>query len=362
MDDFGHKAASRLKKAQIRKVKENIKKGLKCRSRYDRIATMRFTPRSGVRGTRRMTEDTRQADELRDGARPWSEKKRQSVALAEIYGAGLHEERKALRVGGCAQHLGFAILPDGSKKLISADFCRVRLCPMCMWRRSMKIYGQAANICSHLAKSAEYRYIFCTFAVKNVRGDELSGALDGMLAAWQRLTQRSQIRAAWKGGMRTLEITHNLTDDTYHPHFHAFVAVRPSYFKGGAYISQEVYARLWREAARLDYEPIVDCRTCKGGNEAALAEACKYAAKGTDYIIPDDWELRVQSVRCLDSALFNRRLCAWWGCMAAARKALHLDDAEDGDLISDGSGEENLDAAPRIYYRWLSAYNQYYSE
>ena len=48
--------------------------------------------------------------------------------------------------------------------------------------------------------------------------------------------------------------------------------------------------------------------------------------------------------------------------MAAARKALHLDDVEDGDLISDGSGEENLDAAPRIYYRWLSAYNQYYSE
>lgn len=300
---------------------------------------------------------------LEDGKNPWREKKRMSIALAELYGYGLHDEHKALRVGACAQHLGFAIREDGSKKLISADFCRVRLCPMCMWRRSLKIYAQAANICSFLEKSdKKYRYIFCTFTVRNVSADELSGALDGMLSAWQRLTQRSRIRAAWQGGMRTLEITHNLADDTYHPHIHAFVAVRPGYFRGGSYINQAEYARLWAEAARLDYEPIVDCRACKGGNGAALAEACKYASKGTDYIIPDDWEFSVRSLRCLDSALHNRRLCAWWGCMAAARKALKLDDAEDGNLIAFDGDTDKDDDAPRVYYHWISPYNQYYSE
>lgn len=300
---------------------------------------------------------------LEDGSRPWRAKKMMSIVLAEIYGAGLRDERRALRVAGCAKHLGFAIRDDGGKQLISADFCRVRLCPICMWRRSLKIYGQAAKICSHLASGKmRYRYIFCTFTIRNVDGAGLSAAIDDMLAAWQRLTQRSRVRGAWQGGMRTLEITHNLSDDTYHPHIHAFVAVRPGYFSGAAYINQAEYARLWREAARLDYEPIVDCRACKGGNAAALAEACKYAAKGTDYIIPDDWELSVSSVRILDNALYNRRLCAWWGCMAQSRKELALDDAEDGDLIAIDGEEIAADDRPKIYYSWLSSYNQYYRE
>jgi len=129
-----------------------------------------------------------------------------------------------------------------------------------------------------------------------------------------------------------LEITHNDRDNTYHPHFHVMLAVRPEYFhndKYKPYISHGGWVRMWREAARLDYDPSVDIQAVKtlDNGRVGVAEVVKYTVKGNDYIYPD-YEKAVPVVETLHDALFGRRLYFFGGCFADARKALKLGDVE----------------------------------
>ena len=65
---------------------------------------------------------------------------------------------------------------------------------------------------------------------------------------------------------------------------------------------------------------IVDVRKIKGDTAKAVAEATKYAAKSKDYIVLDDWDLTVETVRGLDKALHKRRLVGFGGLLAEARR------------------------------------------
>jgi hypothetical protein len=63
-------------------------------------------------------------------------KKALGMELSRIYEL-LSLYRRADRVSQCGSYLDFGVLPDGTKKLVKANFCRDRLCPMCNWRRSL---------------------------------------------------------------------------------------------------------------------------------------------------------------------------------------------------------------------------------
>lgn len=267
---------------------------------------------------------------------------------------------KAIRLRDCATSLSFDVTSDGGKRLATANFCRVRLCPMCQWRRSLKTFNQAMEVLQALGD--KWRYIFLTLTLRNCQGSDLDATLTNVLQSWSRLAKTKEYKAAVHGHMRTLEVTHNLEDDTYHPHIHALLAVRPSYFTGRTYISQDRWTELWRRSARLDYAPIVNIEACKGTQPHQIAEAAKYAVKSGDYIIPDDWQLTVETVRLLDKVLANRRFVAWGGIMADVRRQLRLDDVDDGDLIHVEPDQDKPDKASRIYYSWASGYNQYIRE
>lgn len=301
---------------------------------------------------------------LTDGDKPWKAKKDKANLLGTLY-LTMGDERKGYRLLNCATQLGFIVLPDGGKKLCEANFCRVRLCPMCAWRRSLKVYGQVRACCEHDSMS-KFRYIFLTLTCRSCSGDELPSTLDAMLSAWRRLTLMPAPRAAWCGTLRSLEVTARLNDDgdatQYHPHIHALIAVKPSYFKGGKYISQAAYRELWRAALRCEYDPVVHVERCHGDAASIVAESTKYATKDTDYLLPEDWEMSAERVRELDRAFYKRRFVAFGGAFADARKALQLDDIETGDLVrADGSECVDDETAPRVYYSWLSCYNQYYA-
>ncbi|MCI3150087.1 replication protein, partial [Bacillus cereus] len=73
-------------------------------------------------------------DETKDGKiRPWKEKKENNLKMASSY-LDASIKNKAARVYQCAKILQFKVTPQG-KKLAHAWFCKVRLCPMCNWRR-----------------------------------------------------------------------------------------------------------------------------------------------------------------------------------------------------------------------------------
>lgn len=311
---------------------------------------------------------------------PWAPNKIVSLGIATVfealaredfekYGSDIHGYgRKAERIRNCASVLVFK--DTGEKlKLHQASFCRNRLCSMCQYRRSLKVFGQVSEILEEVEKDKQYSYIMLTLTVKNVSGAELREEIDNLMKAWNRFAKYKAFQDAVKGFYRAMEVVHNIdydskSFDTYHPHFHCLLAVSTKYFKGEKYLSHEKWRALWKKAARLDYDPEV-CVTkvkCEGKQtlQTAVAETAKYAVKSADYFIPDDWELTKDAVRVLDNALRGRRFIAFGGALKDARERLKLDDIEDGDLIHvDKDAEETGKEDPEITFYWYSGFQQY---
>lgn len=273
-----------------------------------------------------------------------------SLAYEEI------DPRKAERMKECANWLSFVRKEDGTMKLHDARFCRVRLCPVCQWRRSLKTFAQMSQVLD-VATSDGYQFIFLTLTMKNCSGSNLSNELTHLLLSFNRLMKYKDIQKAVKGFYRGCEVTHNVNTDEYHPHIHAILAVRSGYFGGTMYLSQARWTELWQRALQVDYTPVIDVRKCKGGSKA-IAEACKYAVKPSDILNFDDWEMTVDTLRTLDSALEKRRFVGLGGCIKEIHKRLHLDDIEDGDLVHVESVETEQATEEEIIFFW-NGYSQY---
>lgn len=312
-------------------------------------------------------------------ARPWRDKKMRNELLSAAYFSV--DQRKAERLQECGELLRFKKGENGLKTLDFMTSCRVRLCPMCSWRRSLKTFFNTDAIIRYVSEKKRYRFLLLTLTVRNCNGDKLSGEIDNIFAGFNRLLQLAAVKRAVKGGMRTLEVTHNteygnVSYDTYHPHLHVLLAVNPSYFTSAAYISHEKWRDMWQKSCRLDYLPEVSIKAVKPKKNCALveraadseaetreavAEVSKYAVKDADYIVPDDWDLSVDAVRTLDGALNNRRLISYFGIFKTAKAELLLEDEESGDLIHVGDEVQNADEVyTMVEYGWFSGAREYY--
>lgn len=288
--------------------------------------------------------------------RPWRVQKLNSQYVAMAYeDVNLN---KSERIFQCADVLLFSRSGD-KLKLKRANFCRVRLCPMCCWRRSLKVHSHMTRILE-AAKSEHYAYIMATFTMQNCKPSDLKSALDSLLNAYKKLVKRARISRVWRGWYRGVEITHNKTDDTFHPHIHALIAVDKRYFKGKDYIKQSELTELWRSCLGVNYTPIVDVRKTYGSDVKTISEVAKYSTKTSDIIDFDDWSLTLETVRVLDNALNNRRLVAFGGVFKELHAKLNLDDEEQGDLVRvDETSEDVLCSDKELLYFWHSGYSSY---
>lgn len=291
---------------------------------------------------------------LQELEQKFTPKRNDSIKLSESY-RRLEQLRKADRVLSCGTVLEFAhaITADGSLsekgKLHGANFCRDRLCPMCSWRRSYKIFAQVSQLMRYC--STDYAFLFLTLTAPNVDGSELSKSLDKFFEAWSKLIRNKRVKKAVKGYFRAFEVTRNKIFNTYHPHFHCVLVVNKSYFnsRSNDYIKQSEWLQLWRDC--MDDQSItqVDIRRATGKNgsteaealTAAVAEIAKYSVKSSDYLTDSD-ALTDEVVSILGNALSNRRLCTFdrSGVFGQIRRKLKLDDPEDGDLIHIKEDEE----------------------
>jgi plasmid rolling circle replication initiator protein Rep len=308
--------------------------------------------------------------------RPWREKKLKTIELAESYRR--LGNKKYYRIKECGTYLEYKrFLETLDFRLNRANFCKVRLCPMCSWRRSLKIFGQTSKIMNTALEEKEYRFLFLTLTCKNVNGEDLSNQIDELFKAFTKTTRRKQFKQSVKGWFRALEVTHNLDKssvnyDTYHPHFHMVLMVNESYFKDTRiYLTHKDWVELWKSCMSIDYEPFINIKAFKSGTkeetEKSVAEVAKYAVKDDDLIIKDesgqvDEELTDDAVFILDKALANRRLTAFGGKLREIQQELKLDDLEKGDLVlTDNEDEElreDLEYLIESYY-WKVGYNQY---
>lgn len=315
--------------------------------------------------------------DLNDGkVTDWTGKKLNTLDLASSY-RRLGMDNKAYRLSECGTFLEFRRYEDNVLKLNQANFCKVRLCPMCSWRRSLKIYGQVSRVMDEVTFNGDYDFIFLTLTTRNCIGVDLSHTIDVLFGAFKKMVKRKMFKASIKGYFRALEVTHNLNYhskffDTYHPHIHCVLVVNKSYFKGGKYyISQSEWVNLWKDCLSADYTPIVDVRRFKDikgkGIEKSIAEVAKYTVKAKDFIVRDNLTMEIiekmtdDAVLILDNALACRRLTAYGGILKDIHKKLNLDDLEDGDLINTDNEEIREDLNYVIErYSWHIGYKQYF--
>lgn len=301
----------------------------------------------------------------------WEGKKVNNLLLADSY-RRLNNIPKSIRVEKCGTYLEFRrYIHDKSLKLNKANFCKVRLCPLCAWRRSMKIFGQVSTVMDEATKDKDYEYIFLTLTLKNCSGYDLSETIDTLMYAFNKLVKRKRFKEGIKGYFRALEVTHELETDTYHPHFHCILMVNKTYFKNKEYIKQDEWTSIWQSCLQVDYLPIVDIRKFRDytgrGISKGIAEVAKYTVKDTDYIIKDYQtgevieKLTDDAVFNLDLALKNRRLTAFGGILKELHQLLNLDDPEDGDLINTDNDDKIRDDLEYIIesYHWHIGYKAY---
>lgn len=283
---------------------------------------------------------------LEDKRFPWRERKEKTMLLYELYEKAGYPEYAA-RTRDCATFLQFNVYKSGERRLRTANFCKLRLCPMCISRRARRSAWKLSQVLNMVEAEHGAKFLFLTLTMKNVPGDQLGDALGQLTKGWYRLMEQRQIERSVKGWFRAIEITRS--GKQYHPHLHAILAVEPDYFsresrKSGKYLNQTDLVDRWQKALRVDYRPSVRIQTTKGksgtgeavrsaGGRSAV-EAAKYAVKDEDYIDPKLPE--GEAVRILTdytNALHRRRLMAFGGWLKDAARALDAEDLDDGDLI-----------------------------
>lgn len=309
---------------------------------------------------------------LRDGKNDWAAHKVRTVGVAEMYQNV--DPKKSVRMSVCGDLLGF-LEDEGKKKLVKANLCKLRLCPMCQWRRTKKVFAQMSQIINYINVHKKCRYIFVTLTIRNCEGDELGAKLDAISKGWKRLQKYPEFNMKRKGSLiqgwyRSMEVTHNVEPgnlwfDTYHPHIHAIFAVSPHYFnrKNPYYCTFKRLQEIWAQAMELDYLPDVSINAISEQKPEAvtkaIAEIGKYSVKSNDYVIPDHWDFSVNTLKTLDRELRGRRFISFGGIFRTVHKLLHLDDMEMGDLVELAEQEVKTENDNIVWYAWNAGYRQY---
>jgi len=155
----------------------------------------------------------------------------------------------------CACHHGTG---DRQKRLLSANFCRGRLCPMCNWRRSQKLGAELEQVVAEFQRRNPGTVaVMLTLTERNPRAWEVGAAIDGMSKGYSRLRKRKAWMRAVKASFRAVEVTRPRPGE-FHPHVHILLLVDRRYFskQHDLYIDQAEWARLWADCCGLDYVPV----------------------------------------------------------------------------------------------------------
>lgn len=299
--------------------------------------------------------------------RKWRERKLKNIELAsQLETLGY---RSFERVYQCAEVLKFVEQMDGTKKLYQSYFCKNKLCALCNWRRSMKYSYQASKIVEEaMIRQPKGRFLFLTLTVKNVIGQELNQAMTDILIGFNRLMKYKKIDKNMIGFLRATEVTYSKELDSYHPHLHVLLMVRPSYFQAKAdYVNQEEWTKFWQKAMKLDYIPMVDIRAVKAdkgkGLKGAILETAKYPVKPfdvTDEKTDFTAQEKLQIVDDMLTGLHRKRQIGFGKLFKDIKKELELDDLEDGNLVKTGEEKDGTSPGREIVAIWNWERNNYY--
>lgn len=307
--------------------------------------------------------------------RPWKLHKKENLRLVELYkkarikDINLISDSRLFDLEHCGDTLTFLQNAEGKKKLKTANFCRVRLCPMCQWRRSLKMFSQVKKITDKILENDKStRFIFGTFTIKNTDAENLEACINTLNKKFKYLVDQKKTFAPAKklkqnllGYLKAVEVTYNSKDKTYHPHLHVIFAVKSTFFKNSSnYMSKKEWISLWQQALGVDYKPQIDIRAIKSGTAKAVAEVAKYPVKTAPILSLVDEEA-VQVLKTLTLSLHKKRFVAYGGIFKTIKQELKLADIEtDKDLVNvDTEQQERFNAVTAVLFKYNFRFGLY---
>lgn len=297
--------------------------------------------------------------------RKWDLHKQENLKLVELYkqaikiNSSVISPKRLQDLADCANQLEYLQDAEGNKKLYKTYFCRVRLCPMCQWRRSLKLFSQVSKITDYInQQNNQVRYLFITLTQKNCNGSELVQEINKINKSFSLLvdkTKRVQPASKFKkmllGYIKSTEVTYNPKTKTYHPHLHCIFAVQGEYFNKANYINKNSWRAIWADLLKIDYLPQIDVQAIKPTRQQkAVAELAKYPAKVSSILnLPE--AQAVQVVMDLTTLCYKRRFVAFGGIFKKTKALLKMQDveAENADLVGAGNIKEFNYVARAIY-------------
>jgi plasmid rolling circle replication initiator protein Rep len=299
--------------------------------------------------------------------KPWDAHRGEADDVQEIYAhsESPRHQRYAERVEHCGRIISFARDPPKKSgkqklKLKTAFFCKVRHCPVCQWRRSLRWQAKIYRALPKLRRDfPDTRFLFLTLTIKNCPVHELRKTLDLLHRGWARLIKLRSWPA--RGWVRAVEITRSQRDRTAHPHYHCLLMVPPAYFQSD-YLKQEEWRDLWQQCLRISYRPIVDIRVVRlalvpdshrvnplpKNMWAAVAEILKYAVKPSDMVRDHDWFL------ALTDQLHYTKPVAIGGILKH-----YIKERERDDLTQEPGEEPAEDTSERLFFGWKQQVRRY---
>lgn len=191
-------------------------------------------------------------------------------------------------INDCSTYLKFASeTPEAKskKKLVQANACKNRFCPVCTWRKARKDSFKIGTLLEVMRLVEKKEFIFLTLTTPNIKSDKVNDMIDLFNHSCQKLFQRKKVKGAVKGYIRKLEMTYNEERDDFNPHFHLILAVNKSYFKKPEqYIPHAEWLDIWRDVTGIEEITQVDVRKVNMMRGSAVEEVAKYSAKDTDML------------------------------------------------------------------------------
>lgn len=258
------------------------------------------------------------------------EKKQISKEKLLELGIDCFSEKTLERIFNCGNFIQAVMNVDRtSSKVVKANRCMNRFCPICMATKSRKDAYMLNIILEYLKSSFDYEFLFLTLTVPNVAGDELVKELNKQYEAIQRLTKRKEFKAVSRGYVRKTEVTYNQERNDFHPHIHMLIVVDKSYFTNyKLYIKHSRWLELWKSCRQNDNISQVNI---KKADTNSFKELSKYEAK--------DFEMLSYSQEVFEyfhNALHGRKTLTYNGCFHIGKKKFQsgeLDSFKETDPV-----------------------------
>ena len=145
-----------------------------------------------------------------------------------------------------------------------------------------------------------------------------------------------------------------------HPHFHALLLVKPSYFKGQGYIKQGDWVEMWSKALRADYLPSVNVKAVKAtltkkdvSNSIKQSETLKYSVKPSDLALERDKGAWLHE---MTKQVHKMRFIATGGVLKGILKP--EDEITTEEMISSSEEVQDVGEA-RVAFQFRPEYRKY---